>query len=575
MKNRTLGWIQNPANTASLKKLVCLFIPDSIVNKELRTTKIAALVEDAELKTRFINLLSAKDKIQIPYTDLKGSGIGKEASRKQAKCSGIVQAAIHGQGNKEYIDDWSADGFLRWAISVGFLDYDAETDLCEINQFGKLFSETIDDSEQEKEVLGLAYLSYPPAVRVLSLLNEENAHLTKFEIGANLGIVGEAGFTSVPQNLFVQGLHDALSAESKTEIRQNVEGDSDKYARMICGWLARIGWVKRESKKIMIKLGNTEYTETISHAFILTLEGKTKLKQAFGKSSKKKIPKIVYFEMLATKAKDKNYLRLRRANIIQCINKKSKTADQICSYLKTKGITETSNTIIDDIESMKNIGLNVIASSGKYNISDTITHLSIPALENKKGKSEITEIKDELREKLKYIDHKYLNLIDLSYDSNANRDFEIQTIALLTNELDFKGMRLGYSRRPDGIIYYDVNGTIIDTKAYSQGYNLPIGQQDEMQRYIEENQKRDAAINQNEWWLKFPGNVKSFTFLFVSSSFIQNIGDKIKNLSIRTKINGAVINSANLLLLAENIKAGETTYRDCFKLFGSNKEIRI
>ncbi len=71
----------------------------------------------------------------------------------------------------------------------------------------------------------------------------------------------------------------------------------------------------------------------------------------------------------------------------------------------------------------------------------------------KSEKTHILELKDRLREELKYIDHRYLGLIDLAYDGNASRDFEIQTIDLLTNELDFKGMRLGESRKPDGVIF--------------------------------------------------------------------------------------------------------------------------
>ena len=40
------------------------------------------------------------------------------------------------------------------------------------------------------------FLSYPPFVRLLSLLSE-NECMTKFEIGCQLGFIGEAGFTSV------------------------------------------------------------------------------------------------------------------------------------------------------------------------------------------------------------------------------------------------------------------------------------------------------------------------------------------------------------------------------------------
>jgi len=499
MKSRSLGWIQNSANATSLKDVVRIFIYNSDINRKLREIKIPKLISDKEEVQNFIKMLSERE-MQIPYSALKGKGKNVSGTRKNAPCSGIIQATIHSQGKKEYIDDWSSDCFLRWAISIGFLNYDRETDLCSISEFGLEFAKTEDNSIKETECLGKAYLSYPPVVRVLSVLNDFE-HLTKFEIGAKLGIIGEAGFTSVPQNIYLQGLGDAKTKEERNKIIQNVEGDSDKYARMICGWLVNIGWVKREAKTVTEKIGNTKYTETIQSAFIITLLGKTELKKAYGISSTKKIPKIVYWEMLATKPSDKDYLRTRRAHIIQCLNTNSeKTIAKVCEYLKIKGLTENEVTILDDIRSLKNIGLTVKETNGKYKITDIITHLSIPVFDKKIEKSNVTEIKNRIINELKLIDHKYLNLIDLSFEGKkSSREFEIQTIALLTNELGFNGIRLGESYRPDGIIYKDSKGVIIDNKSYSKVYTLPQSEQDEMCRYIEQNQKRDTKINSTNW----------------------------------------------------------------------------
>jgi len=571
--SRSLGWVQNAANTESLKDVIKIFIRNSDVNRNLREIKIPKLIKDKGYREAFIKILS-KNEMQIPYSMLKGKGRNSSETRKNAPCSGIVQATIHSQGEKEYIDDWSSDCFLRWAISIGFLNYDRETDLCSINKIGLEFAKTEKESTKEKECLGNAYLSYPPAVRVLSLLNEsESGHLTKFEIGSKLGIIGEAGFTSFPQSIILQGLNDAKTKEEKNKINQNVEGDSDKYARMICGWLVNIGWVKKEAKIVTEKIG--KYAETIQSAFTITLAGKTELKKAYGISSTKKIPKIVYWEMLATKPNDKIYLRTRRAHIIKCLSSTSeKTISQVCEYLKTKGFMEDENTILDDIKSLENIGLTVRRTNSRYKITDTIIHLNIPTFDKKIEKSNVTEIKNKIRNELKLIDHKYLNLIDLSFEGQkASRDFEIQTIALLTNELNFKGIKLGESSKPDGIIYKDFKGVIIDNKSSSKEYNLPQVAQDEMCRYIEQNQNRNKAINSNSWWDNFPKEVSYFSFLFVSSIFIKEISKKIKQISLRTQTDGAVINSMNLLLLAERIKDKRISYQECFKLFSNNNEI--
>jgi predicted Rdx family selenoprotein len=566
---RTFGWIQNSSKTSSLKSLVKVFVYNSDVNKTLRETKLERLIKDANDRDYFIKLISV-EKMNIPYKALKGRSHGG-GIRRSAPCSGIAQAAIPAQGGKEYTDDWSADCFLRWAVSLGFLVYNRDTDSCGITDDGILFADTRENSREEKERLGRAYLSYPPAIRVLSLLNEYG-HLTKFEIGAKLGFSGEAGFTSVPQNLFVHALCTAPPEERKT-IKSNIEGDSDKYARMICGWLIRSGWVKRETKTVTEKLGVQEYTAKIGTSYIITLEGRRQLKAAQGQSSHKKMPKIVLWESLATKPSDSVYLRNRRARIIKYISGNKRTLVQIMAYLASLGFFENENTILDDIHNFTNIGISVQSSGNTYKITDDIIQLAIPAIDEQSEKSDVTKIKDVIRDKLKTVNHKYLSLIDLSFNSRADRDFEIQTIALLVNEIGFEGCHLGGSRRPDGIIYKDTQGVIIDNKAYSEGFTLPIGEQDKMMRYIEDNQKRNAAITPNRWWLNFPFNVSAFSFLFVSSFFSTEVSAKLNQLSLRAKIQGGAINAQNLLLLAEEIKSGRKTHADCFRVLKRNCEI--
>ena len=92
----------------------------------------------------------------------------------------------------------------------------------------------------------------------------------------------------------------------------------------------------------------------------------------------------------------------------------------------------------------------------------------------------------------------------------------MEVVDLLISECGYKGLHLGGGRKPDGIIYTENlkenYGTIIDTKAYSKGYSLPISQADEMRRYVEENNKRDPKINSNEWWHSFPTLLNKFSF---------------------------------------------------------------
>lgn len=566
MAQRSLGWVQNPSDLNKLKDVVSIFVKGSEINQKLADKLIKELVEDEVLKKEMIEALT-QEEIVIKYNLLKGKGAGGKL-RKDAKCTGIVQAAIPSQSGRKYTDDWTADGFLRWAISIGFLDYNKKTDTCKISDLGKRYALSKKDSKEEEDILIQAFLSYPPAVRILRLLKEQG-HLTKFELGKQLGGLGEAGFTSIPQDLYVQALETAPS-NKRTKIRSNTEGSADKYARMISGWLTKVGLVQRVSKKVTINIGKIEYTANIGHAYRITLKGIKELKRATGTSSVPRIPKIVYWEMLATKVKDRDYIRTRRAHIIECLVNKEKDIKEIKEYLKSKDMVESEITIQDEIKVIEAIGLNLQKSRNKYSIKDTIIHLDIPR--EKSEKTYILELKDRLREELKYIDHRYLGLIDLAYDGNASRDFEIQTIDLLTNELDFKGMRLGESRKPDGIIFYRKDGVIIDNKAYASGYELPISQADEMIRYIEENTARDPVLNPNEWWESFDPEVKNFYFLFITSYLKNRFKNNLEYISNRTSINGGAINVENLLYFAEKVKSGEIMYEDTFGYY-KNDEI--
>ena len=146
---RTLGWVQNPSNLNSLKKVVAAFCFGSKENKWLKEERLPLLLKynliSKDDYDRFTKLLDVPD-IIIEYKDLKGKA-GK--TRKTAICTGIVQAIIDGQKphtysdgidsvtiKKPYTDDWSAEGFLKWGITCNLIIYDNKTDSCKISDLG-------------------------------------------------------------------------------------------------------------------------------------------------------------------------------------------------------------------------------------------------------------------------------------------------------------------------------------------------------------------------------------------------------------------------------------------------------
>ena len=597
---RTFGWVQNPGDLSKLKKVVSSLLFDSKDNKWLRNERLPLLLKYKLISSSdyndFIKFLSSQS-ICIPYRILKGKGVKNGEKRSDAICTGIFQAIIDGQYNKTYkdnkgksdtfkkpyVDDWSADGYLRWAISCGLLEYDEKSDSCYISKLGKALALSTDGSKEEYDALSIALLSYPPVCRILSLLKEKDEQ-TKFELGSQLGFKGELGFTSIPQDIYLCEYNEALTAKDKEDVRRNREGDSDKYARGIASWCSQMNWVETSRKKVTGSYRKKQYSADLQ-AFSITRLGELALIKAKGNSRHPKIPKNVLFQMLASnKASGADYLRYLRASIIKILEPSPKSLEQLKEALKgyQLDIKEDAieDVIIDNIKGLVSIGINITNNKGKYKLEDKIEKLLLPP-RTSCIKDKVNDIVDRVRAKLKNIDHKYLILISLAYSNETERtkknsdarDFEIQTAELFTKELGFNGIRLGESNKPNVLISFGANGTIIDNKSYKDGFNIPRVTSDQMIRYINENNQRTTQLNPNEWWKNFDSSVSNYTFLFVTSFLKGSFKNQIEYISNATNgTRGAAINVENLLYISEDIKSGKIKQSDFYSEF-KNDEI--
>ena len=562
---RTFGWVQDPSDFESLIKVVSIFDNKSETHKELVNEKIDRLIEKRDGKSHFLEVLNSTP-LKIKYADLVGTSF---TPRSSARCNGIVQATVKGQV-RDFISDWPADNFVRWAHALGFIKYNYFDDSFEITEEGLNLTgaKTI---EEKEDILIDSLLSYPPAVRILNLLSDGKVK-TKFELGKNLGFIGEDGFTSIPQDVLIMTLATTEDTKERNKLRTDTEGSSDKYARMIAKWLSKLGLLVQVVKEVELSIGGKNYKEKIGQSYMITAKGIQALNKANGKSRHKRISKNISWEMLATKGIDRNYIRTRRAliikNLIEC--KSGLTLEEIRDRLEIQAISELFTVVKDDLDGLINIGLNIEKIGEKYYFNDEINDFIIPIIENSE-KSEFTQEKDNLREKLDTLSHEYLSLVDLAFDSQQNRLFEMKTVELLTKECNYKGVHLGGSRKPDGIIYTenstDNYGVIIDTKAYSNGYNLPISQVDEMVRYVEENNKREKERNSNEWWKEFGDNIDKFYFSFISGKFVGNIEEKLQRITIFTNVYGNAMTIITLLYLANEIKANRLKNMEVVKYF--------
>ncbi|HEK9302397.1 TPA: restriction endonuclease, partial [Streptococcus equi subsp. equi] len=125
------------------------------------------------LRNKLINGIQS-----FSYLELVGTSKDKNnkspRKRSDAMADSLIQISIVPQQakntGKTWTDNWTSDGFLRWAVSLNFVSVDRETDMFSITSKGLHFSRAIINSEEETAILRKALLSYPPATQILSLL---------------------------------------------------------------------------------------------------------------------------------------------------------------------------------------------------------------------------------------------------------------------------------------------------------------------------------------------------------------------------------------------------------------------
>ncbi len=560
MINRTYGWVQNPSDFSKLKLVVQIFDKKSKHYKNLKNNLVTKVIYFDDLKKdlqqKFNNNVD-----EFSYTELVGSSKNKNGksakTRAEAVADGIIQITILPQSTnttgKLWSDNWTSDGYLRWALSLNFVKHNRETDTCSITNLGLDFSRCESNSDEELMILQSALLAYPPASQVLNILSSTTKEITKFTIGNQLGFIGEKGFTSYDEELMIDWFKTGTKEERK-KIKSDVEGTSDKYARMIAGWLEKVGFVEKHSNKTKIK--DLEYTSF--QTFTITARGLHALKQANGSSKNTKKSKFITWEFLAVDGKNRDYIRTRRAYIIKFLQE-TKSFNILLEKLQQIGFNDDRKIIENDISGLITFGLRIEKEGNTVDLKDTILDFSIPDLNVTKILKDkaIEDKKAEFLNKTN-LSPKFIELLEIAYDGKRNRDFEIITAELFKKAYGLPAIHLGGVRKPDGIIYTKDFGIIVDTKAYSEGYSKNISQADEMIRYIEDNKRRDPNRNATEWWNSFPKTIpqNNYYFLWISSKFVGKFNEQLLYTSNETGINGGALNVEQLLLGADAVQKG-------------------
>lgn len=570
-KRRTYGWIQNPSDFNKLKTTVQIFDNRSSHYQLLRDDWINQKIYFPQLRSSLQEKFNHAVE-EFTYAELVGSSRNKNnesaAKRADAVANGLIQISLlpqtHKKTAKAYVDDWTSDGFLRWAVSLNFVEVDRKNDSFKITELGKQFSESDNDSEEQQEILITALLSYPPATRVLQILSDANEPKNKFYIGNRLGFIGESGFTSYGEEVMLDYLMEETDPKERTKIRSNVEGTSDKYARMICSWLNKLGLVKTQSVK---KEGIALFQK-----YSITAKGIHRYNQSLGKSRHKKQAKFLMWEFLATDVSSVDYIRTRRAHLIKNLQKTS-SANEIIKRMQYLGFYTEPAILNLDIEGLINFGLRIELDSDRIKLLDEIKDFDIPIVEVTEEISDIALQKEKAYfYKNTALSKRHISILEIAFDGSKNRDLEILSAEVFKDYYQLESIHLGGGLKPDGIAFNQNFGIIVDTKAYKGAYSRSRAEADKMFRYIEDNKKRDPKRNQSLWWRSFNEHIpaNNFYFLWISGKFQRNFDTQINQLNYETGYRGGALSARQFLIGADAIQKGKIDINDLPSYFNNS-----
>lgn len=407
-------------------------------------------------------------------------------------------------------------------------------------------------SAEEIEIFRIGVLTNPPVIRVLDLLNQDrkgrNQGLSTYDIGSQLGFVGDPGFTHLDPNWIVA---NGFSFTNK-------EGDSDKWARTIISWLTQLGYVKKRKQYQNIE------------GFNLPLYSATPEIENVLRYSAKRIVKYVPSEMLCSDHHlFPKLIQKRRVLILKSLSKPV-TINQIISELSKAGIESNEQTIKFELISLQQAGFRITTDQSYYKLADKIFLDIDPNLFSTNNEQE-TPI-EKLIESLVVRYEKTIpvrlvdNLIRYSSDGSKGTNFE-STIAQFFTFLGYSTKYLGQGtgRNADVLAKYIEKtyarsyALIIDAKASSNKYSFPINDVRKMKEYI---------LKHGPDLLK--EGIPNHAFIFTSSDFVDNVTKPLKEIYRDTHIRGSALLVTTLLELGNLIKQGKTKISDIYNSFTIN-----
>lgn len=408
-------------------------------------------------------------------------------------------------------------------------------------------------TKEEIQIFREGLLTNAPVIRVLTLLNlsRKNSEegLNKYDIGKDLGFVGDVGFTHIDPYWVVSA---GYSFNDK-------EGDADKWARTILSWLVQVGWVTLSGTKQISDKRIQIYKATEEVENVLRYDTT-------------RIPRHVPKEMLCSDHHSfPELVQKRRSLFLQYLSEEPQAQNKIVQKINNENIQFTGQDFEFELINLKNAGFRIAENGGYYKLIDKIV-LDLPPIVVKTPKLEgIESLIEELVVKyentlpIRLVDH----LIRYGYDGEKGNQFE-GVVAEFFRNLGFDAEYLGQGKgRVTDIlvkykhpsVYARSYGIIVDAKATSSEYNFPVSDKRKMKEYINMHGPKLLAET-----------IQNHAFSFASSNFIRDVESHLSEISTETSIKGCAITVEQLLMLGDKIKTREIVIENLYPLFTTNKQ---
>ncbi|ATO55611.1 restriction endonuclease FokI C-terminal domain-containing protein [Loigolactobacillus coryniformis] len=603
-KRFSIGLGQDVGSLRSMVNMLQVFVINSPIQKKL-IKRLSWRMSDQTLHKKYLKILSSSP-VRATVKDLSIEYKKLKHTNASPNIRGILQGIMDGQkyardrNNNLLLDpegkpyklsmrSWAIRNFISLAISLGFLNWNRVNGDITLTAFGyqlataKHFS-TEELTNDETKLFTRAFISLPYAVGFMRTLKNTPNGLNKFELGEKFGFAGEEGFVSFGSKIFIDALKEAYRKNDEKlakTINSNWESTSDKYIRSLASLLGKLNFVHTSKQKIKYKDEEQKDRSFKISIYSLTGLGRQALGYALGLSSHPRSKKNIIWDMLATKGSQQTYIRTVRALILKELSEsRYLTAELLATRINNNRINSkrvlngelvTADEIIDHITGLNGIGLEITSSHRGFILKDKISDFEIPVLATDlPHKDNVIKQQDELRPMLKHVNHKYLQLVELAFESSRNSEysqFETLTMELVLKYLDFSGKSLGGANKPDGIAWDPLgNFLIFDTKAYKHGYTLS-NNTDRVARYI--NDVRDKDIQRiSRWWQSIPTYIdvkNKLQFVYISGSFTGHYLRLLNDLRSRTRAKGGLVTVEKLLLTTERYLAeADYTHKELF-----------